>query len=247
MTSSISSYDKLENALKLQTAAKEADARFVYFHYDSRGVSYKVEFGTPDSHAKFQEVYWRLTKPLVEKAQQRKSLPTVIKTYGTRIVTGVLLTVCILVLSFKAFAHCPNYTEEQNDVMRLAYSVGVSHDLGYTLAAIVRQESFVGPYIIRLNPKDGAAGSYGLTHITLEWLRGHKNITSMWAMLEEYPARLMSDDVFALTMGLHHLLANQHRGWRPMLLRYNGGSDYAGKIAVHLKELKGCLKVDDMN
>lgn len=155
-----------------------------------------------------------------------------------------ILVVIGLIGSFHASAHCTDYTQEQNRVLELAYSIGEPYDLGYTLAAIVRQESFVGPYIIRLNPKDGVAGSFGLTHITMEWLMDHKRESNIWKMKSEYPARLMTDDVFALNMGLQHLLANRHRGWRPMLRRYNGGSTYAGKIAVHVNKFKSCLNVE---
>lgn len=173
-------------------------------------------------------------------------LSRLIKVYGTRIATGVLLVVCLVSLSFKTLAQCSEYTEEQSHVLRLAYSVGVTYDLGYTLAAIVRQESFVGEHIIRLNPKDGAGGSYGLTHITLEWLMDYYGEASMWHMKSIYPMKLMSDDRYALTKGLHHLLANQHRGWREMVRRYNGSYVYADKIAVHVTRLKTCLDVKDL-
>ena len=58
---------------------------------------------------------------------------------------------------------CPTHSVEQQKLIKKAYNHGLPHDLGYTLAAIAIQESFVGKHIVRLNNKDGKYGIEGGT------------------------------------------------------------------------------------
>lgn len=70
---------------------------------------------------------------------------------------------------------CPNFTQEQLDVLTIAIDVGGRYDadlyevindhVRYTTMAIVTRESFVGDYIIRQNPRDGSSGSFGVMHV----------------------------------------------------------------------------------
>jgi hypothetical protein len=156
---------------------------------------------------------------------------------------------------------CPVYTPEQEAALKLAYEVGYEDDLGMTLAAIVVQESFVGPYIIRENPndysthkrKDGSTfkirGSVGLPHILLStgmWLEGY---TSVWKARAELVPKLFNDDKYALQLALRKLKSVQKpdQDWRTLVSRYNGAGpaarSYAKKIAKHVNTFKKCRSV----
>lgn len=158
----------------------------------------------------------------------------------------VILWIC----SCLAYAEdCRIYTEEQEAILTLAYEVGSPHDLGLTLAAIVQQESFVGPYIVRDNPKDGNYGSYGLSHITLEtaqWLTGIDNI---WEARSYLIPRLISDDKFALNLAVAKLksIKGSEIGfseWQYKVYRYNGTGErakvYLRNIVRNVNSLKRC-------
>ena len=134
----------------------------------------------------------------------------------------LLLVLILGVLSFNSFADKCKYTQEQQDVLHLAYSIGKDYDLGYTLAAIVKQESFVGDNIIRINNNDGKYGSYGVTHINLETGMYFTGITNSWQAKADLAPALILDDEFAIEMGLKKLLSKQSLGWEKMVRSYNG-------------------------
>lgn len=177
----------------------------------------------------------------------------------------VLFSIFILIFCFSQAnaieTECPVYTQEQEDALKLAYSVGYEDDLGLTLAAIVVQESFVGPYIIRENPndysthtrKDGSTftirGSYGLSHILLSTGMWLENYTSVWKARGELVPRLVEDDEYALKVALKklHSVRKPDQDWRTLVARYNGSGKaarkYADNIAKHVTMFKKCSSV----
>lgn len=169
------------------------------------------------------------------------------------IVTGLLL------MNYSVSAEeCRDYTVEQRKILDLAYSVGYDYDLGVTLAAISKQESFVGSYVIRDNPNDYSVhydaegretkirGSYGITHILLSTAMWLEEEDSLWGARGKIASKLMTDDVYALRMAIKKLESVKREGqtWREMVARYNGSGimarQYAEKIASHVNEFKRC-------
>lgn len=73
------------------------------------------------------------------------------------------------------YGGCPNFTQEQLDILMIAIDVGGRYDpelyaviqdhIRYTTMAMVTREAFVGKYVIRQNPRDGTSGSYGVMHV----------------------------------------------------------------------------------
>lgn len=156
-----------------------------------------------------------------------------------------LLTLLLFLTSVLSYGECPKHTHEQKRLINLAYYTGDYYDLGYTLAAITVRESFVGSYVVRINPKDAGGGSYGLTHIQLDtamWLLGEKN---NWKARAEIIPKLMSSDAFALELAIRKLQAVQYstNSWRELWGKYNGAgpnSDYSKGIQSNIVMLKSC-------
>lgn len=138
-------------------------------------------------------------------------------------------------------AHACTFTKEQDRLINLAASYGEPFNYQKTLAAIVVQESFVGQYVVRVNPKDGKHGSYGITHIMLDtamWLEG---VQSSWKAKARIAPRLMKDDIYALTLAKKKLDSIHKGDWMATWSKYNGGSkEYANKIKQHIRTLESC-------
>lgn len=160
----------------------------------------------------------------------------------------IITLVCIVALVFLAdLAYsCPSYTKEQSNLLHAAHTFGKPHDMGETLAAIVKQESFVGGYIIRVNSGDGNYGSYGVTHINLEtaaWLEGVKN---SWQARAEIAPYLIVSDMYAFELALRKLETNKNLGWEDMVRSYNGNvrskqtKKYLDSIKSHIVEFRTC-------
>ena len=170
---------------------------------------------------------------------------------GKQIIFSIIATIAFVVILAEPVkaSQCRSMTVEQERAVQLAYIVGLPEDLGYTLAAITIQESFVGEYIVKAFPEDAKYGSYGLTHITLTtamWLEGEENI---WRAKQDILPRLLTDDLYALKMSLRKL--NSYRGdsWAGMVKSYNGRGEKAEKylqsIVKHVKMLKTCMNLED--
>lgn len=96
----------------------------------------------------------------------------------TQITCGALALLILLANATESeAAQCRVYSEEQQEVLELAYSFGVGSGQSLTLAAIAQNESFLGKAVIRVNGLDVdpryteqavvPAGSYGVMHILL--------------------------------------------------------------------------------
>lgn len=154
-----------------------------------------------------------------------------------------LLGVIGVYLSASSYASECSFTVEQDRLLHLASSYGEPHDYRKTLPAIVMQESFVGKYIVRINPKDGKMGSYGITHVLLStamWLTGE---TNRWKAKDELVERLIKDDVFSLHLAVKKLDSVRSDSWMNTWRNYNstsGGDTYANKIRNNIRLLERC-------
>lgn len=166
-------------------------------------------------------------------------------------IAGFILTILYIALLAEPLhaSQCRSMTVEQERAVQMAYVVGSPVDLGYTLAAITIQESFVGDYIVKANPKDGEHGSYGLTHVLLStamWLEGEESI---WKAKQDILPKLLTDDLYAFKMSLMKLNTYKGDDWKGRVKAYNGRGALAEKyyknIVKHVKMLKNCMNLED--
>lgn len=143
---------------------------------------------------------------------------------------------------------CPKHTDEQKALLQLAYDTGKPHDLGYTLAAIVWREAFVGSYIVRVNGNDGKHGSFGITQVQLTTAMSLTKEDNIWRAKQNLVIRLMTDDLFSLHLSIKKLKKHRHKGFRGMWKAYNGRGPMADKyseaIAQNVTVLQNCYKFE---
>jgi hypothetical protein len=155
------------------------------------------------------------------------------------------LLIIALLVSSQAFANCQfNFTYEQEFIINSAYDAGYPEDLGYALAAISWKESFVGRHVVRINPRDGKHGSYGVTHVQLTTAMELLNIDSYWRALDKLPIRMMSDDRLMYELSLMYLMKFEYLGYRGMIAKYNGSGaradQYANDVIDKVNKLMRC-------
>lgn len=143
---------------------------------------------------------------------------------------------------------CREYTDEQMAVLKAAYEYGKPYDYALSLSSIVKQESFVGKHIVRINEKDGEFGSYGVSHISLKtamWLEGVDNVWEAKAML--VPMLILSDE-YSFKLAMAKLNTVKKFGWEESIARYNGAGAaamiYKEKIKSHIREFQACEVFD---
>lgn len=133
---------------------------------------------------------------------------------------------------------CRKYTQEQQQLIQDAYSYGLPYDYGYTLAAIVVKESFVGGRIIRYNPQDP---STGITHIQFDTLK-HLSGLNHWDTLQ-LAEQLIVDDLLSFEYSVKKLDSIRGNFWNKWK-RYNGSGKaaetYANDIQGIIRGLKRC-------
>lgn len=162
----------------------------------------------------------------------------------------VLLVSCSSAVESKS---CPNYTTEQQFLLQKAHDIGKEHNLSETLAAIVKQESFVGDHVIRFNNKDGKYGSYGITHINLETAMWLEKIDNAWKAKAELAPYLMYSDDYAMELAIRKLKTKEKLGWQKMVRSYNGNVNskmtlaYLNNIQKHVREFRECGTLNNMN
>ena len=148
-----------------------------------------------------------------------------------------------LLLPLVAVADCgKRWTVEQWSVAQIAYHAGEPYGYGYTMAALVERESFVGPYVIRHNIKDGQEGSWGIGHVQLTTAMQLENYTNLYKARAELVHRMVSDDVYAAELSARYLAHHiERRGWYNGVRRYNGGSRlYADHVTKRALQLQRC-------
>lgn len=154
------------------------------------------------------------------------------------------LIILILLLPTLTFASCPKFTDEQERVMQMAYVTGYMYDRGYTLAAIAWKESFIGKYIIRTNTKDGAYGSWGVTHIQLTTAMEYLEEDSSYEARSILAPLILNNDAFALDLSMQYLLKYKDRGWFGQIMKYNGtgqvAKEYAEDVVSRVNTLLQC-------
>lgn len=133
-----------------------------------------------------------------------------------------------------------NLSPYQLEVARKSYLHGQEKDLGYTLIAINWKESKLGLHKVRL--QDGKYGSYGVSHIFLDYpTKGWNN----WQR-NKYAEKLMLNDDFAIQEGLNNLSYWQsHKAtWFESVAAYNsgwnGGESYARDVANTVRQIMKC-------
>lgn len=164
------------------------------------------------------------------------------------ILLRIALLVLLLTISQNIHAQqvCPKFTPEQEELIHTAYYKGYSKDLGYTLASIVWQESFVANRIIKMNT-NGSNNSFGITHIELSTAMWLLDVKSHLQARDEIFMRLVTDDDFALDLALMKLHTLRKFSWRRMVGFYNGiNSDYGEKIIAKVTMLRFCYKFKEV-
>lgn len=122
---------------------------------------------------------------------------------------------------------CPTFTHEQEWLLHAAYEMGKPHDWGYTLAAITWQESFLGRRVVRVNPRDGDYGSYGVTHVqatTAVWMAGLEQTPENNAAMADM---LRKNDLAAMEFALNYLVLHSDRSYIGTIEKYNGTGERA--------------------
>lgn len=121
-------------------------------------------------------------------------------------------------------------TPRQKHILFQAYTYGKEHDLGYSLAAIAWQESFVGHDIVPINLQDPSAGLW------------HKNVYMAIRETRDVPVnglqvnlmakRLIDDTGFAASLAISDLKRwkmLRNGDWMDTWASYNAGNFYESK------------------
>jgi hypothetical protein len=152
--------------------------------------------------------------------------------------------VLAVTMSMAFGGECPDFTSEQDRLVHLAYAEGSQYDLGYTLAALLWKEAFIGEHVIRANSKDGEYGSFGVTQVQLTTAMGLVGENNSWKARAELIPLLVGDDLYAIRLGLDYLLKHRGLGYRGMIARYNGrgaaAQEYAGDVIDRVRLLERC-------
>jgi hypothetical protein len=156
-------------------------------------------------------------------------------------INRLLLTGCLFVYSSVALSSECNFTVAQDRLIKLSASYGDAFNYRKTLPAIVMQESFVGRYVVKINPNDGKLGSYGITHILLETAMWREGVDSRWEALDKIAPKLLNDDLYALKLAVKKLDSVHKGNWMNTWSAFNGGSrKYAENIRNNIRLLERC-------
>lgn len=157
-----------------------------------------------------------------------------------RLITFLAL-LCSPISSYAAqCAVINNLTPYQYEVARKGYLHGLQSDLGYTVVAIMWQESKLGLY--KINTTDGKYGSYGVGHALIDY-RG-KHLSSFEK--NQLAQKLIDSDDFAIQTIISDLETwkKHSKSWSQMVSRYNGGwkgnQRYVELIRNHVSRIKDC-------
>jgi len=164
-----------------------------------------------------------------------------------------MLLICVMFISFcdkgYSFESCPTFTKEQEGILKLAYNKGLPQNLGYSLAGIVWQESFVGDMVIT-NNTDGGNNSFGITHIevkTAKWLLGMEGEEFKWKFKAYIIPRLQNDHEFALDVALMKLHTLRRLPWELQIERYNGiNPEYRETVKRKIMVLMDCYTFEPL-
>lgn len=152
----------------------------------------------------------------------------------------VLVGLLVIVETSRA-QDCPSFTPEQEELMQLACAIGRADDWCYTLAALIEEESFVGDYVVRINPKDGKHGSYGVGSVQLIYAMEYYGVDSSWQGKAELVPLMLNNDMAAITVAYWHLMKYNHRSWFDMVKQYNGSGPRAEAYAIRVTTFANLL------
>ncbi len=174
------------------------------------------------------------------------------KPFKNFFIIPLFLTSVITVTGTPVEEQFSRLTEQQKSILVRAYELGAPYDLGYTLAAIAWQESFVGDRIVPINLQDPSAGLW------------HKNIYNALAEHPETPQnglqinmmaqKLINDMEFAASIAisdLEHWKVRRNGNWMDVWASYNAGKyyksdqarSYARSIYQKIKALERVLPI----
>lgn len=176
----------------------------------------------------------------------------------------LILALTVFVSSLGFAYECPNFTSEQLRLIQLAKAVGdhqvvesINDTIGYTTAAIVWKESFVGRHVVRFNTKDGEAGSWGVMMVqasTVLHLKG-KDVT--WeTRASDIPSiiqQMLGNDFVAIKWGYTYLkeMIDKHESLWYGVKAYNGTGPRADAYMADVQEkvytLMKCRKEFNLN
>lgn len=121
-------------------------------------------------------------------------------------------------------------TIEQKNVLQSAYNYGKEYNLGYSMAAIAWQESFVGNLIVPINLQDPSAGIWHKNvYIALAESSSMGNTGLSLNMMAD---RLIDDTEFAASLAiadLEHWKVLRNGRWLDIWASYNAGRYYSSE------------------
>lgn len=162
-----------------------------------------------------------------------------------------IMVVLLLSAGAKA-ANCDDVTFEDEQLWNLqkAYDFGSRYDKGYTMAAILWQESSAGKHLKRKDGEHWSMSSYGPFHILLK-TASHRRECHQSECRDvrrklnnfEYSANLSLEELLyweARLGSLGKAVAAYNRGnnWNT-----NGGRNYLKKINAKIRYLKQCVRL----
>jgi len=120
---------------------------------------------------------------------------------------------------------------KQKQLLQWAYEHGKEYNIGYTLAAIMWQESFVGDKIVKVNLQDPSAG---LWHKNVMYACKEHDIDPNGLNLNKMAQKLINDDEFAMLIAMADImmwLEKRDGDWFSAWASYNGGGYYDSQKA----------------
>lgn len=162
-----------------------------------------------------------------------------------KIISVILLL--ILAISTSMVAADNTYSDltlQQKALLKKAHAYGEEFDLGYSMAAIMWQESFVGKKIVPFNIDD-PSGGYWHKHIDYLLREENKRINSItrnFALLEliqnmDYAAAIAICDIemWYVEFG--------EQGWLRVWAAYNGGYSNSKASQTYAQEVKEKINI----
>lgn len=137
---------------------------------------------------------------------------------------------------------------KQMRTVERAYQAGLPHNLGYSLAAIVWQESSAGLFLI-----NSSEGSYGPFQINLKTALARVDGKNWSKPKKDWLATNLLRFDFSVYFAIEELKYWQsvhgNNNWRKVWASYNGGwryhkpapQSYAQSIATKIQKLQGCF------
>lgn len=166
------------------------------------------------------------------------------------IVSLILVYACIGIAETHADECAPLFsiTDEQWQVLQLAYDTGAPYNLGNTMAAIAWTESTAGKY--RVNPESKDYGVMQNNIKTASIRRGVEGYYPIRALMTE----LVVNDQLSIDLALEELLYwDQHTdSWASMVSAYNNGwaykhgTDHTQLMRTNTRMMMNCAQLDHM-